>query len=120
MGDHENQASRNVVIFDGQCQFCRRETDRIRRWDKAGHFEFLDMHDAGVLRRFPRLAGQDLNSGMRLILADGRIWAGADAVREVLQRLPGGAWVSALYWIPGVGRLARGIYSWVARHRRSL
>lgn len=78
------------------------------------------MHDADLLKRFPQLAGQDLNSGMRLILADGRIFAGADAVREVLRRLPGGAWIAALYRIPGFGRLARGAYSWIARHRRSL
>lgn len=111
---------RDVVIFDGQCRICRRETDRIRRWDRAGHFELLDMHDASVLLRFPQLAGQDLNSGMRLIQPDGHVWVGADAIREIARRLPGGVWFSALYRLPGFGWLVRRIYDWIARHRRQL
>lgn len=111
---------RDVVIYDGTCGLCRREVQRIRRWDRNGRFDLLDLHAPDLLNRFPQLSGQDLNAGMRLMMADGRAFVGADAIAEILRQLPGKSWLAWLYRIPIIGRPARVLYAWVARHRKRL
>ena len=65
----------------------------------------------------PALAG-----AMHLVLPppDGRVLSGADAVPELLQRLPGKGWLAWGFRIPGVRPIARRVYAWIARRRHCL
>jgi predicted DCC family thiol-disulfide oxidoreductase YuxK len=68
-----------TVLYDGACNWCRASVARVRRLDSGGHIELLDLHDAGVLARFPQV---NLDEAMRLIQAvdpRGRLYSGADA-----------------------------------------
>jgi len=111
---------KSVVVYDGECAFCRGQIARIRRWDRLGLFEYLPRQTPGITDRFPALAHQDFNTGMRLILPDQTIRVGADAVHEIARRLPRWRWLAWLYRIPGLHALARAAYAWVAAHRQSL
>ena len=55
---------------------------------------------------------------MHLVFPDRRVFAGADAVPEILRLLPGRRWMRWLFAIPGVRPVARRVYAWVARRRR--
>ena len=109
-----------VLIYDGECPFCLKQIERIKRRDTEASFEYVPRQTPGLDERFPRLAEGDFDSGMRLIQPDGIIHVGADAVYHIARRLPGWRRLAWLYRLPGLHGLARLAYGWVAAHRRSL
>ncbi len=111
---------RPTIVYDGQCRFCLRQVDRIRGRDRAGVFDFMPKQTPGLAERFPQLAGEDFNTGLRLVDVDGRVHVGADGVYEIARRLP--VWRSAawLYRVPGLRQIFRGLYGLVARNRYRL
>jgi len=112
--------ARCVVVYDGQCPFCTRGMERIRRRDRRQCFTLLPSQTPDLLTRFPRLAEHDLSSGLRVILPTGEVRVGADAVFEISRRLPGWRWIAWLYRVPPVKTVARWCYRWTAVNRRRL
>jgi len=106
---------RTTLIYDGECGLCRRAVDRVRAWDRNGRFVYLAFQDPAVGRfgiALPALA-----AAMHLVLPDGRVFAGADAVPHILRRLPGKRWLAWMFAVPGVMPLARRGYRWIAERR---
>ena len=56
-------------------------------------------------------------TAMQLVLPDGRVLGGADAVPELLRRIRGWGWVAGVFGLPPVRPIARTVYGWVARNR---
>jgi predicted DCC family thiol-disulfide oxidoreductase YuxK len=54
---------------------------------------------------------------MQLVLPDGRILSGADAVPELLRRIRGWGWVAGVFALPGIRPIAHRGYAWVAQNR---
>ncbi len=115
-----SQTTRGIVVYDGECAFCRTQIERMRARDKLGCFDFVPRQTPGLDDRFPQLKEGDFDTGMRLILPDGRVHVGADAVYQISRRLPLWRRMAWLYRVPGIHALARRIYAWIAAHRRSL
>lgn len=115
-----NANSRPVVVFDGTCNFCLRQVEKIRRRDRRSLFEIVPRQEPSVEQRFPLLAEGDFDSGMRLVEPDGRILVGADAVHAIARRLTPWKWAAWLYLVPGLKHLFRWIYAWIARNRHRL
>ncbi len=92
----------------------------IRKKDRAGVFEFVPRSSGDLLERFPQLARADLNTGMRLVMADGTVHVGADAVYHVARRLPFYRYPALLYRVPGLTQIGRWAYGWVAANRYRL
>jgi len=112
--------SRDVVIYDGQCAFCRTQIDRMQRRDREHVFEFVPIETPGLDRLYPVLTQGDFNTGMRLVTLDGSVFVGADAVYQISRRLSGWRWVAWLYRLPVVGMVARQAYAWIAANRHRL
>lgn len=108
---------RSVVIYDGQCPFCRRLVAFARRRDGRAQFEYIAFQEPGIVQRFPQLAGVDLGDSVRLIESDGNVLAGAAAVHGVLRRLRFWRHLAWIYRLPGGAWLAQRGYACVARHR---
>lgn len=108
------------MIYDGNCGFCISQVERIRRLDVLGQFELLPSQTPDLLERFPQLAGHDLDSALRLVAPDGRVFVGAEAVYEIAKRLPRFRAVAWVYRLPLVRPIAERIYAWVARRRYQL
>jgi predicted DCC family thiol-disulfide oxidoreductase YuxK len=91
----------------------------LRRWDREHVLRLIPFQDGAAVASFgiglPALA-----AAMHLILPDGRAYAGADAVPQLLRLLPHRRWVAPVFRIPGVLPLARRIYAWIAARRRCL
>lgn len=109
-----------IVVYDGECAFCRRQIARIRRQDRAGAFEYTARQTPGLDEAFPELARGDFNTGMRLIMPTGRIYVGADAVYRIARQLPVWRRVAWLYRVPGLRGLARAAYAFIAARRHRL
>jgi len=77
----------------------------------GGALEILPCRSAPHRTRFPQIADETCLTAMQLVLPDGRVLAGADAVPELLRRV---------FALPGVRPLARRFYAWVARNRLRL
>ena len=67
--------------------------------------------------RFPQSTDEQCLTAMQLVLPDGRIVPGADAVPELFARIPRWRWVTALFELPGMRPVARRVYAWIPRNR---
>jgi predicted DCC family thiol-disulfide oxidoreductase YuxK len=109
-----------TLIFDGDCAFCRRAVSFLAKWDKYGRLRFVPFQDAEGLARLPLIPRADLEKAMHLVTSDGSVYPGAAAVPVMLRVLRFGRLLSWVFRIPGVPRLAGGIYRIIARNRHRL
>ena len=109
-----------VVVYDGNCPFCRRQVAQIRHRDIWERFEYAAKQSPGLDERFPVLARGEFSTGMRLVMPDGEVCIGADAIYEIASQLPNWRWIAWLYRVPGIHALARLVYAWVAANRTRL
>jgi predicted DCC family thiol-disulfide oxidoreductase YuxK len=109
------------LIYDGDCAMCRASALWImRRAMSRGALEILPCRSSVRAERFPAITEAQCMSAMQLVLPDGRVLGGADAVPELLRRIRGWGWVAAVFDVPGVRPLARRLYGWIARNRMKL
>ena len=107
-----------VLVYDAECPMCRASAMWLMRLALAGgKLEILPCRSPVRARRFPALSEETCLSAMQLVLPDGRVLAGADAVPELLRRIRGLGWIAALFALPALRPLARRVYAWIARHR---
>jgi predicted DCC family thiol-disulfide oxidoreductase YuxK len=110
-----------TLIYDGDCAMCRASALWImRRALSRGALEILPCRSGARRDRFPRIAEEACLTAMQLVLPDGRVLSGADAVPELLRRIRGWGWVASAFALPGVRPIARRVYAWVARHRMKI
>jgi predicted DCC family thiol-disulfide oxidoreductase YuxK len=107
------------VIYDGECSICQQSVDLLKRWDREHALRYVPFQDEAAVARF-RIALPALAAAMHLVFPDGRVFAGADAVPELLPLLPGKRWLAVWFRIPGVLPLARRLYARIAARRHCL
>jgi len=106
-----------TLIYDGECGFCRQAVERLRRWDREHRLRYVPFQDESAVARFG-IALPALAAAMHLVLPDGRVYAGADAVPELGKLLPGKRWWVWGFAVPGVRPVARRVYRRIAERRR--
>lgn len=106
---------RPVLIYDGDCGFCRRW---VRRWERAleGRVDALSSREAGP--RFPSLPRAALSQALHLVEPDGRVSRGAEAVFRALSYAPGRGLALRLYErSPAFARASESVYAFLAARR---
>ena len=83
----------------------------------GGALEILPCRSSVRVARFPQVSEAACMTAMQLVLPEGRVVAGADAVPELLRRIRGLGWLATVFALPGVRPLARHVYAWIARNR---
>lgn len=78
----------DVVVYDGECQFCRGQVARLHRWDGQARLAFLSLHDPEAQTRCPGRTHQDLMDEMVVVEPNGKQHGGAEAIRYLSRRLP--------------------------------
>ena len=119
--DPDTLTDADVVIYDGQCNFCRSQVRNLKRLDWGGRrLAFLSLHDPRVGERYPDLTKDQLMEQMYVVDQSGNRHGGADAVRYFSRRLPS-LWVAApILHLPGSAGLWRWLYRQVAKRRYKL
>ena len=108
-------ATRPVLIYDGECGFCRRW---VERWRAATGDAIEYATSAVAARRFPDIPRERFAEAVALAEPDGRVTFGAEAVFRALALAPGRAWPLWLYeHVPGVAALSNIAYKQIANHR---
>lgn len=112
----EAEEGRWLLVYDGECGFCRACVDRVLRWDRGRRVEAFPLQDDQRLAGLgiPRSAAE---REIWLVAPDGRRWSGAEATARLLRLLPGKRWLGRVLAWPPLRPLTRLAYRWVAEHR---
>lgn len=115
-------STRAVVLFDGQCAFCRKSVEILQRLDWRGRLRFQDARDrTGWPPTLVPLREDRLMEEMHLVPPRGdRVYHGFGAFRWMAWRLPLLWLVAPLLYLPGVPYLGQRLYLWIARRRYRL
>ncbi|MDB4961971.1 MAG: hypothetical protein JWP01_1970 [Myxococcales bacterium] len=106
---------RSLLIYDGDCQFCRRS---IERWQgrTGDRIDYRPLQQPGLLRALGAPLADALRS-VQLVTASGRRYEGADAALRALGTAPGLRGITRLARLPLARWIAEAVYRRIARHR---
>jgi len=107
--------NRPLLVFDGECGFCRIWVDYWRRLtgDRVSYAPYQE-----VSQRFPQVSPAAFQAAVQLILPDGKVISGANAVFQIIAHAPGQGWLLWLYqklW--GFAAFSEWVYRISAAHR---
>ena len=105
---------RPLLIFDGDCGFCRMW---IARWRSitGPKVDYAPSQEVGA--RFPEIPGEAFRKSVQLVLPDGRVLPGAHGVFATLAEAGRRGGLRAYERLPGFAPLTEGAYRLVASHR---
>jgi predicted DCC family thiol-disulfide oxidoreductase YuxK len=106
-----------VVVYDGACGLCQGSVAWVRDRARPREFEFLPCQAPERRVRFPWMDEAACLAAIQLVLQDGRVLSGAEAIPEILSRLRGWRWLALVFRAPGARWVAPPLYRWVARNR---
>lgn len=109
-----------ILIYDGECPLCLAARDWLARRLPPGAVEFLPCQSEERARRAPQVASEACLQAVHLVLPDGTVYAGADALPHLLRLMRGWCWTVPAWRIPGLCRLMPVAYGWIAGNRRAL
>jgi predicted DCC family thiol-disulfide oxidoreductase YuxK len=109
-----------TVLYDGDCRFCTRSAHTLQRRFRRAHVGLRNFQEAGALEPYPSITHAAAMKRMHLVLGDGRIFAGAEAVARIVATVPVLGWLAWLYYVPGIRQLADLGYALVAKYRYRL
>ena len=109
-----NPPGKPLLIFDGDCHFCRRWIERWRGLT-GGTIEYAAFQEASD--RFPEIPREHFEQAVHFIDADGSVYRGAEAVFRSLGRGTRG-WFWCYENIPGFAPITETAYGFIARRRR--
>ena len=110
----------DLVLFDGHCQFCQQQVDRLAKLDQRDRLTFVSLHDPRVRKWFPDLEHDELMKHMYLIDTSGRRFIGAEAFRYLTRKIPRLWLLAPLLHIPGSLGFWQWLYHHVARRRYAI
>jgi predicted DCC family thiol-disulfide oxidoreductase YuxK len=113
-----NPPTRPLLVFDGDCGFCRTWVTRWRRvvGERIAYEPFQ-----AVSARFPNIPRARFRRAIQLIMPDGEVFEGAEAVFRTLamasDRPRHRRWLEVYQRVPGARPVFEWGYLWVAEHR---
>lgn len=113
----DDRPNADVVIFDGHCQVCTDQVERLQRWDGQDRFCYLSCHDPRATAEYPDLTQPRLMQEMVVVDRRGQRHGGAAAIRYLSRRIRRLWWLAPLLHFPGSLWLWQLLYVQFARRR---
>jgi predicted DCC family thiol-disulfide oxidoreductase YuxK len=111
----ENSTDRPLLVFDGECPFCRAWVDYWKRLT-GDCIDYAPYQEVGA--RFPNISWEQFARAAKLICPNGEVRSGAHAVFTALATVPGkGSALWAYQNLPGFAAASEATYGIFARHR---
>jgi lipase maturation factor 1 len=110
-----NPPAKPLVVFDGDCHFCRRW---VERWNEltAGAVDYAPFQEAAA--GFPEIPSEAFAEALHFIDTNGTVYRGAEAVFRSLRSIRSGR---VLIWsyehVPGFAPITETAYRVIARNR---
>jgi predicted DCC family thiol-disulfide oxidoreductase YuxK len=111
---------KDIVIWDGKCNFCLKQVQRLRGFAGPDRLAYLSLHDPRVAVLCPDLTFEQLMDQMWVITPSGEQYGGADAGRYLSRKLPLLWWLAPLLHIPFSMPLWRWLYRLIANRRYAI
>src|SRR5438094_2518564 len=110
-----NPPPRPLMIWDGECHFCKLWIERWREIT-AGNVDYATYQEAAA--RFPEIPVEQFKRAVAFIEPDGEAFFAAEAVYRSLAYRPSRTWLAWSYdRVPGFAAISETAYKFVARHR---
>ena len=114
----DRSVERPLVIFDGDCGFCRRTVERMKEitGDRA---DYAAAQEVG--EEFPSILPEEFTREVKLVETDGHVYGAAEAVCRLIFDAGKSPWSGVPLWayrkVPGVRWASETGYRFVAEHR---
>ena len=79
--------ARPLLLYDGDCRFCRFAARAIARLDRAGRFALLPFDDPAAATWLERVPTAERRQSIHVVLPDGAVESSDAALAGVLERL---------------------------------
>ncbi len=115
MAEEKSIRTKPIVVFDGDCGFCRMYIIRWQAYtlDRVDYAPYQEVHD-----QFPEIPVEAFRKAVQFIEPDGTVSSGARAALRALSYNPNKRW---MYWLylhfPGFAPVANFFYQLIASHR---
>lgn len=108
-----------LVLYDGQCGFCRASAGWLRRQDRRRRLDVQAIPDSGdsLSVRGRTLLRDQLLELMHVVDSRGNVFRGFGAWRRLARETPVLMPVWPFLWLPGVSLAGDLTYRWIARNR---
>jgi predicted DCC family thiol-disulfide oxidoreductase YuxK len=108
--------ARPLMIWDGECHFCRRWIERWREIT-AGQIDYATYQ--GAAGRFPEIPLEQFKRAIAFVEPDGKTFFAAEAVYRSLACRSSRKWLAWSYdHVPGFAAISEIGYGFIARHRK--
>jgi predicted DCC family thiol-disulfide oxidoreductase YuxK len=104
------------LLYDGECPFCRREMEWLKRRDRNDNLALEDIAAIGFDPARYGLTHDEVTGSLHGILPDGRVVRGVEAIRQAYSTV-GLGWLVAPTRLPIIGGLLSSAYKVFARNR---
>ena len=112
-----NPPPKPLIIWDGDCHFCRRW---IERWEESTGDQVDYVASQNIGDKFPEIPQEQFERSVILIEPDGSVVCGAEAAFRALRCRSSKKWLSWSYeHVPGFAALTEGFYKLIATNRRA-
>jgi predicted DCC family thiol-disulfide oxidoreductase YuxK len=108
---------RPLLVYDGDCRFCRASARLIATLDRSGRLAFLPMHDERASPFVGWVPESDRFSSFHVIEPTGRAYSRGAAVIATLGLLRGTVWLGRILRTMRAARLVDLAYALVAALR---
>src|SRR5216117_1470812 len=110
-----NPPPKPLMIWDGECHFCKRWIERWREIT-GGKVDYATYQDAA--HRFPEIPVEQFKRAVALIEPTGEAFFAAEAVHRSLGYRSSRKWLAWSYdHVPGFAAISETAYKFIARHR---
>lgn len=106
------------VIYDSDCPLCRASVAKIEQLDTLGLVRAVPITEHNLPERLPSRA--ELEREMHIMMPDGSIYNGADAVAKLASLFPKTRWLGFVISLPLIRSIARLVYRIIAANRMKL
>lgn len=106
-----------TVIYDGHCGMCSSGATLLKKIDWLNNFTYIPYQDLALYIRYPKLNPAACEQALHVIMPDGEIIAGANAIRAVLWRTPLTFLVAWVLMLPPLPWVFRKLYPVIAKNR---
>src|SRR5205085_419942 len=111
-----NPPLKSLIIWDGECLFCRRW---IERWWEITRDEVDYESSQKIGDRFPEIPREEFERSVILIESDGSVFTRAEAVFRSLRCRSSKRWLAwSYYHVPGFSPITEAFYTLIATNRR--
>jgi predicted DCC family thiol-disulfide oxidoreductase YuxK len=105
------------MVWDGDCNFCRFWILRLHRRTREG-VEYVEYQNPRIRELAAEISREQFEEAVQLILPDGRVLSGAEAIFVVLANYGNLHWPLAMFRrVPGAAAVANLGYRFIASHR---